>query len=77
MEETLYDIIDREGSIMPRHFSGRARTKKEADKMLERLNKDGEYKPYSLLKVDEQMGGSIYMSRKRNDLEITLGDFVV
>lgn len=45
---TLYDIVDKEGSILSRHYSGRGRTLKEATEMIEKLNKNGEYRPYTL-----------------------------
>ena len=47
----LYDIIDKDGMVMPGHYSGRPRTKIEAEKMLERLNRDGEYKPYKMVAI--------------------------
>jgi hypothetical protein len=51
MKEKLYDIIDKYGYVMPRHYSGRARTKAEAVKLVERLNKDGECKPYKMIEA--------------------------
>lgn len=49
--QDLYDIEDKNGSIMPRHYSGRARTKEEAEKLINNLNNNGEYKPYKLVKA--------------------------
>jgi len=49
-DERLYDIIDKDGYSMPLHYSGRLRTYDEAISMLTRLNKDGEYKPYKMIK---------------------------
>jgi hypothetical protein len=48
----LYEwmILDKNGDEMPRHHSGRLRTLDEAKKMVDRLNKDGEYKPYKYKK---------------------------
>lgn len=39
----MYEIICSDGAIMPRHWSGRLRTKQEAEKMVERLNKNAEH----------------------------------
>lgn len=49
-EEAIWDVMDNYGAILPRHYSGRARTKKEADALIKRLNKNGEYAPYHAIK---------------------------
>jgi len=48
---TRYEILDKNGDKMPDHYSGRKRTYEEASRMLERLNYNGEYKPYKMVKV--------------------------
>lgn len=44
-----FKILDKNGVEMPRHPSGRLRTLEEAVAMQDRLNKNGEYKPYSVI----------------------------
>lgn len=46
-----YKILDRNGNEMPDHYSGRRRTFEEAKRMVENLNKNREYKPYTMIKV--------------------------
>lgn len=47
--DKYFDILDSEGSIMKRHYSGRARTLVEAELLINRLNKHGEYSPYTIV----------------------------
>jgi hypothetical protein len=47
----FYKIVDKDGIEMPDHYSGRKRTYEEAKKMVDRLNKNGEYKPYGMIEV--------------------------
>lgn len=49
----IYMIIDRDGTEMPRHYSGRLRTYDEAKKIVDSLNKDGEYAPYKMIPIDK------------------------
>lgn len=49
--KVLYKILDKMGDEMPEHYSGRERTFDEAKKMIDRLNKDGEFKPYTMIQV--------------------------
>lgn len=49
--KTLYKIIDKNNIEMPRHHSGRGRTLAEVNSMLERLNKNGEFRPYKMEKL--------------------------
>jgi len=44
-----YAIHDCNGIEMPDHYSGRRRTYKEAERMINRLNKNGEYAPYEMI----------------------------
>jgi len=46
-----YKILDKDGVEMPDHWSGRRRTYEEAEKMVDSLNKNGEYRPYTMVKV--------------------------
>lgn len=46
-----YKILDKDGIEMPDHWSGRRRTYEEAKKMVDSLNKNGEYKPYTMVEV--------------------------
>lgn len=46
-----FKIVDKDGIEMPDHYSGRRRTYEEAKKMVDRLNKNGEYKPYKMIEV--------------------------
>ncbi len=46
-----YSILDKNGIEMPDHYSGRRRTYEEAKKMVDSLNKNGEYRPYTMVKV--------------------------
>lgn len=48
---TYYKILDKNGVEMPNHYSGRYRTYEEASKMVDSLNKGGEYKPYTMVEV--------------------------
>lgn len=49
-KKTLFKILDKNGFEMPKHYSGRNRTEEEAKKILNRLNKNGEYSPYTMIK---------------------------
>lgn len=53
--QLLYEIIDCHGTIMPRHYSGRARTYYEAQKLVNSLNLTGEFKPYKLLPIIDKV----------------------
>lgn len=44
----LYKIVDKNGIEIPVHYSGRHRNYEEAKKIIERLNKNGEHKPYKM-----------------------------
>ena len=46
-----YKIIDKDGVEIPEHWSGRKRTYNEAKKMVDSLNKNGEYRPYTMVKL--------------------------
>ena len=46
-----YEILDKNGDKMPDHHSGRKRTYEESRRMLEKLNYDGEYKPYKMVAI--------------------------
>lgn len=48
---TFYKILDREGVEMPVHYSGRPRTRIEAEKMIKLLNENGEYPPYRMEQI--------------------------
>lgn len=50
MNEAIYKIFDNRGDEMPRHYSGRLRTYMEAKKIVDRLNKIGEHRPYTMSK---------------------------
>jgi len=47
----FYKIVDKDGIEMPDHYSGRRRSYEEAKKMVDGLNKNGEYKPYKMIEV--------------------------
>jgi len=47
----FYKIVDKDGIEMPDHYSGRRRNYEEAKKMVDRLNKNGEYRPYKMVEV--------------------------
>ena len=52
MEKTeKYRIVDKDGIEMPDHYSGRRRTYEEAKKMVDGLNKNGEYRPYKMIEA--------------------------
>lgn len=51
-EERLYEIIAGDGTFMPPHYSGRRRNFDEAIAMRDRLNKNGEYPPYNIWRVE-------------------------
>lgn len=46
-----YTILDKDGVEIPDHWSGRRRTYEEAQKMVDSLNKNGEYRPYTMVEV--------------------------
>lgn len=46
-----FKILDKDGVEMQDHYSGRRRTYEEAKNMLDRLNKNGEYRPYTMVEV--------------------------
>jgi hypothetical protein len=48
---SYWKILDKDGVEMPSHYSGRYRTCEEAMKMLDKLNVDGEYRPYTMERV--------------------------
>tara|TARA_R110002051_G_C8669321_1_gene490164 strand:- start:862 stop:1083 length:222 start_codon:yes stop_codon:yes gene_type:complete len=47
----FYKIVDKHGIEMPDHYSGRRRNYREAKKMVDGLNKNGEHKPYKMIEV--------------------------
>tara|TARA_R110000744_G_scaffold296370_1_gene406240 strand:- start:8 stop:208 length:201 start_codon:yes stop_codon:yes gene_type:complete len=47
----FYKIVDKDGIEMPDHYSGRRRNYEEAKKMVDSLNKNGEYRPYKMIEV--------------------------
>ena len=47
--EQTYTIIDKNGIEMPDHYTGRKRTYDEAKRLIDRLNKNGEHKPYKMI----------------------------
>ena len=51
MKEILYKIFDCYGLELPPHYSGRHRTEEEATIMVKRLNRDGDYSPYTMVKA--------------------------
>ena len=50
-ELRFYEIVAGDGTIMPMHYSGRRRTYEEAKIMVDRLNKNGEYPPYKMVRA--------------------------
>lgn len=48
---SYFKILDKDGIEMPDHYSGRRRTYEEAKKMVDSLNKNGEYRPYTMVEV--------------------------
>ena len=48
---SYFKILDKDGIEMPDHYSGRRRTYGEVKKMLDILNKNGEYRPYTMVEV--------------------------
>lgn len=46
-----YKIFGKDGVEIPRHWSGRTRTYDEAKKIVDSLNKNGEYRPYTMVKM--------------------------
>lgn len=56
MEDSLYKVVDRDGLEMPPHYSGRHRTYKEAKRLIELLNKHGEYPPYRMISIKYGIG---------------------
>lgn len=48
---SYFKILDKDGIEMPDHYTGRRRTYDEAKKMLDSLNKNGEFKPYTMVEV--------------------------
>lgn len=50
---TLYKILDKDDVEMPRHHSGRGRSFSEAFKLIIRLNKNGENRPYRMEPLSE------------------------
>jgi 2,3-bisphosphoglycerate-independent phosphoglycerate mutase len=51
VNDDKYSIFDCHGMLLPDHYSGRHRTYEEAKKLLDRLNKNGENRPYTMEKV--------------------------
>ena len=48
---SYFKILDKDGIEMPDHYSGRRRTYEEAKKMVDSLNKNGEFRPYIMVEV--------------------------
>ena len=48
---SYFKILDKDGIEMPDHYSGRRRTYEEAKKMVDSLNKNGEFRPYTMVEV--------------------------
>lgn len=46
-----YDIVDRNGVTLPRNPLGDGRTYREAVALLENLNRNGEFKPYTMVPI--------------------------
>ena len=53
MTQKFYKIVDKNGYEMPEHYSGRNRTYEESKKMVDNLNKNGEYRPYTMTGTQE------------------------
>ena len=51
VNDDKYSIFDCHGMLLPDHYSGRHRTYEEAKKLLDRLNKNGENRPYTMEKT--------------------------
>ena len=51
VREIYFKILDKDGIEMPNHYTGRRRTYEEAKKILNRLNKNGEFKPYTMVEA--------------------------
>lgn len=47
-----YKIVDRDNSELPRHHSGRLRTLEEVKELVDKLNKQAGYEPYSMVRED-------------------------
>lgn len=54
--DPVYKVMDCDGIEMPRHYSGRLRTKEEAQRLIDSLNRNGEYKPYKMISIHEDKG---------------------
>lgn len=52
IQEKLYDIADKNGTVLPDHYTGRGRALKEAEHLIDALNKNGEHKPYKIINLD-------------------------
>ncbi len=48
---SYFKILDKDGVEMPDHYSGRRRTYEEAKNMVDSLNKNGEFRPYTMVEV--------------------------
>lgn len=46
-----YKIFDKNGIELPGHYSGGDRSYDEVKKILDNLNKNGEYSPYTMIKI--------------------------
>ena|SRR5688572_18402338 len=44
----LYKIVDKDGDELPMHYARRYRSYGEAKKLVDRLNVNGEYRPYTM-----------------------------
>ena len=55
MTHKLYKILDKDGVELPDHWSGRRRTYDEAKKMVDNLNKNGEFSTYTMIEIDRTM----------------------
>lgn len=51
-DEREYFLMAGDGVIMPDHYSGRRRNFEEAIKMRDSLNKNGEFPPYKMFRVE-------------------------
>ena len=51
VSSSYFKILDKDGIEMPDHWTGRRRNYDEATKLLNVLNNNGEYKPYTMVEV--------------------------
>lgn len=74
MAQQFYKIVDKNGNEMPGHYSGRNRTYEEAKKMVDKLNKNGEHRPYTMTGTQQTAVEWLRKEWLKRDMDTSIKD---